>query len=78
MRQPLIALDQLINVWFFWWVPGGVFADETLSAKAWRIRDKWPRMNLIINAIFFWEPDHCRLAYEIELERYDCPPELRA
>jgi hypothetical protein len=76
-RQLLISLDQFINVWFFWWLPGGVWADETLSAKAWRTRFVNPWLYRIIDAIFFWEPDHCRLAWEIEIHRHDLPPELR-
>ena len=77
MRQALIALDQFLNVWLFWWIPGGVWADETLSAKAWRTRHTNTHLYKIINAIFFWEPEHCKLAYEIELARADTPPELR-
>lgn len=77
MRQALIALDQLVNVWLCWLIPGGVWADETLSAKAWRIRGQWPRLYQLIDAIFFWEPDHCHQAYEIELARLETAPKER-
>jgi hypothetical protein len=77
IRQLFISLDQFINVWLFWWLPGGVWADETLSAKAWRTRDINPRLHFAIDLLFFWEEDHCRLAYEIEMARHDMPPEFR-
>ena len=70
--QVLIALDQLINT-LIWGM-----ADETLSARAHRhaLKDrKWPEK--IINALFFWQPDHCRQAYESELERTQVPKESR-
>ena len=68
-----LALDQLLNV-----LCGG-WPDETLSSRAWRWhRDgvrSWPRT--VIDALFFRIPDHCRRAYENELKRVQCPPEMR-
>ena len=29
----------------------------------------WARRRNIINGIFFWQPDHCRWAWEMEVER---------
>ena len=71
--QILVAVDQLANT-----LLGGM-ADETLSARAWRhhldgSRD-WPWA--IIDALFFWQTDHCRSAYESEVERRQLPPEYR-
>lgn len=71
--QILVAVDQLANTML------GGMADETLSARAWRhhldgSRD-WPRA--IIDALFFWQADHCRIAYESEVERRQLPPEYR-
>lgn len=71
--QILVAVDQLANT-----LLGGM-ADETLSARAWRhhldgSRD-WPRA--IIDVLFFWQTDHCRSAYESEVERRQLPPEYR-
>lgn len=71
--QILVAVDQLANTML------GGMADETLSARAWRhhldgSRD-WPRS--IIDALFFWQADHCRTAYESEVERRQLPPEYR-
>lgn len=72
MKQVMIALDQLANTVI--WIKGDGFgyADETLSARAWRLRDQsnaWRR----IDRIFFWEAEHCRASYESEVERKHLP-----
>jgi hypothetical protein len=72
MSQPLIAFDQLLNTVV--WVKGDGFgyADETLSARAWRLRETskaWRR----IDAIFFWETGHCQASYESEWQRKQLP-----
>lgn len=76
MIQPLIALDQLLNTVV--WIKGDGFgyADETLSARSWRLRDQsnaWKR----IDRIFFWDNDHCRLSYESEMNRKHLPVEYQ-
>jgi hypothetical protein len=74
LRQTLIAIDQLINA-----LAGG-WADETLSARAWRMRTKsrrWAGAVRIIDAIFFLEHNHCRASYESEQQRCHLPPEYR-
>ena len=72
-KQVLIAVDQLVNAL------GGGWADETLSSRAWRWelagKREWPRR--LIDALFFWEPDHCCESYESERRRLQLPPELR-
>ena len=62
--QVLVAIDQLLNT-----LIGGM-ADETLSARAYRryLRGK-PWCARIINIIFFWQDNHCKEAYESELNR---------
>ena len=75
--QLLIALDQVLNTVV--WIKGDGFgmADETLSARAWRLREKsnaWRR----IDRLFFWQVDHCRQSYLSELLRKHLPPEYRA
>ncbi len=69
-----IAFDQLLNALF-----NGA-CDETLSARAHRLsieRERhWPKR--ILNAIFFWQDDHCKEAYYSEKERNHLPPELRS
>ena len=72
-RNILTALDQFCNTLFLGW------PDETLSSRCYRL-DKdgamhWPKM--VVNRLFFWQKDHCRSAYENELKRIQCPPEMR-
>jgi len=72
--QPLIALDQLLNT--IVWIKGDGFgwADESLSARAWRLRAQssaWKR----IDALFFWEKGHCEASYEAEVLRKHLPNE---
>lgn len=72
MKQFLIALDQLLNTLIWLKGDGFGYADESLSARAWRLRDRskaWRR----IDAIFFWDPEHCKSSYEAELLRRHLP-----
>ncbi|MFZ5821795.1 MAG: pseudouridine synthase [Chloroflexota bacterium] len=73
--QLAIALDQLANTLACGW------ADETLSARAWRCRDtrqSWAVTRRIIDALFFWQDGHCRRAYEAEITRQQLPPQYRS
>ena len=69
MKQVLIAIDQLANT-----ILAG-HADETLSARAYRLsRDRgrhWPRR--VIDAIFFWDENHCERSYQSERLREHLP-----
>lgn len=71
--QIAVAFDQLINTFFGGW------ADETLSSRAWRHKldgsRSWPAW--IIDHVFFWQKDHCRTAWESELNRAHLPPAMR-
>ena len=72
--QFLIALDQLLNALFNGW------ADETLSARAYRRHAKKTRWYItvkLIDGIFFWQNHHCRNSYLAEQERRQLPPEYR-
>ena len=74
LEQVGIAFDQFVNT-----LCGG-WADETLSCRAWRQREKkthWAVTRRVIDALFFWQKDHCKTAYESELQRRHLPPELR-
>lgn len=74
VTQIPIALDQLVNTIFGGW------ADETISSVAWRKRNDnrgWALLRKVIDAIFFWQTDHCESSYESEKERRHLPPELR-
>lgn len=51
----LVAVDQLANT-----LAGGD-PDETISSRAGKSH---PRLARIINALFFWQGDHCRQSIE--------------
>lgn len=72
-KNVAIGFDQLINTLF------RGMPDETLSSRAWRHyvdgSRKWPKV--IIDALFFFDPDHCRTSYESEIERKQSKPEMR-
>lgn len=74
MLQFLIAFDQLLNT-----VIGGK-ADETLSARAYRLSDeslRWYLFMRFLDALFFWQEAHCLEAYESEMQRNHLPAEYR-
>ena len=68
LKQVAIAIDQLLNT-----LLGGM-ADETLSARAHRTGSV---LEPLIDALFFWQADHCADAYRSEKERKQLPPEYR-
>lgn len=68
LKQIAIAIDQLANT-----LLGGM-ADETLSARAHRTGSVWEP---VIDALFFWQADHCQDAYISEKERKQLPSEYR-
>lgn len=76
-----IALDQLINAL----IPPFItlsWSDETLSARTHRAAKRGKIVGKafepFINLLFRWRgPDHCRNAYQKELERRNLPPEYR-
>lgn len=73
LLQVLVAIDQLANA-----ILGGM-ADETLSARAYRMKAKgqkyWGWTASAINLLFFWQrrPDHCERAYLAEVHRRQFP-----
>ena len=76
LKNLLISLDQTINCVV--WIKGDGFGkpDETLSARAWRLRyqsNAWKR----IDRLMFFDPDHCRTSYESELYRKQMPKEYQ-
>jgi hypothetical protein len=66
--QVLIAFDQFVNALLGGW------ADETLSSRAWRTSKTLTR---IIDAILWFDQDHCFESYVSEQLRTQLPPELR-
>lgn len=84
LLQLALAADQFLSVCLFF-LPGGCWADETLSARAWRCRDLAPFTYLqpAIDRLFFWQKDehglrnHCERSFRSERQRRHLPPELR-
>ncbi len=77
MKQFLVAVDQVANT-MVGWVTGDGWADETLSAKAYRLRDKgWGTAYIVINKLFLFQDDHCKSAFLSELKRSHLPIEYR-
>ena len=74
-KQILIALDQLFNT-----LAGG-YADETLSARIYRRRHAswwWDFLYRLVNALFFWQDNHCLDSYMSELNRRHLPHAYRS
>ncbi len=78
LRQVAIAADRLLNA-----CTGG-YADEMLSARAWRLRNSgrvWCAVRVTIDWValhIFRDPDHCREAYISETRRKYAPSEYRS
>jgi hypothetical protein len=55
------------------------YADETLSARSWRLRHVPGGRGAvkIIDTLFFWQEGHCRQAYESKVQRRQLPREYR-
>lgn len=65
-KKLFIAIDQLINTLF------NGMPDETISASIYRNKDRalrWLIAYKVINNIFFWQKDHCKEAWESEINR---------
>jgi hypothetical protein len=73
MRQFLIGVDQLLNTLF------GGYADETISARCWRLQHRKPYSYLrpAIDGLFFWQDEHCRKSYDAEIKRKHSPRSQR-
>lgn len=72
-RNVLLGVDQLANTLL------GGSPDETLSARAWRLRGTsagWARAQRIIDAVFM-DPKHCEDSYTSEKNRKQLPGEYR-
>lgn len=69
LREVAVAIDQLCNA-----ILGG-YSCETVSARCWRLRNFRPYSVLrpLIDAIFFWQPSHCRASYDAQVARHNMP-----
>lgn len=74
LKQIAIALDQLVNTL----IPGG-WADETISARCWRLRSRrgWGVARLVIDTLLCFDKNHCEESYKSELLRTQSAPEYR-
>lgn len=69
----LIGIDQLATALIGGW------PDETLSSYAHRLYVRGKPggfMRNVINRLFWWQEDHCRAAYQHEVERGQFPRSL--
>lgn len=70
LHQLAVAVDQLLNTLL------AGYADETLSSRAYRCQHdkrRWLYARIVIDAIFFWQEEHCRASYISELVRGHLP-----
>ena len=75
LLQCAIAVDQFFNALLC-----GGYADETMSANAYRMEQKGRPagfLRKVIDTLFFWQPNHCEEAYLSEKFRRQSPPEER-
>jgi hypothetical protein len=78
--QLLIAFDQFVHCFLMLVHPRGAWADESLSARAWREgahSKNWDRVRKALDLIFFWDKDHCQNSYASEMNRLQLAPEYR-
>lgn len=71
-KNLLIVVDQTFNA-----ILGGM-PDETLSARAWRLHERYWYANflrLLIDGFFliFFQKNHCKKSYDSEIERKHLP-----
>ncbi len=85
LEQVGVAFDQflvtLIGLALVLWTSAIYYADETLSAMAYRKKDRrrrWYVMYRMINFIFFLQHDHCLEAYLSEKKRNHMPAAYRS
>ncbi|MEO7494728.1 MAG: hypothetical protein ABIT83_17580 [Massilia sp.] len=73
LREVALGVDQLLNA-----ILGG-YASETISSRAWRLRDRRPFRLLrpLIDGIFFWQPGHCKASYENQKARRNMPADYQ-
>ena len=79
LKQLAIAIDQLLNVLIGLIGNRLSWADETMSAHAYRLElergRSWARK--LIDGILFFDKDHCKESYESEILRRQLPPSMR-
>lgn len=76
LKNVLIGIDQTVNC-AIRLSDGFGKPDETLSARAWRLRADHPRLCVWIDRVMFFDPSHCRESYESEVLRKQLPLEYQ-
>ena len=71
-KNVLIGLDQTVNC-LIRLSDGWGFPDESLSARAWRLRVQHPSLCRWIDRIMFFDKDHCETSYLREMQRKHLP-----
>jgi hypothetical protein len=73
LKQVAVAFDQFLNA-----IIGG-WADETLSARCWRLRHVpgWNVARFVVDLVLFFDRGHCEASYRSEVLRLQSPPETR-
>jgi len=61
-QRLLVIISQTFNALILLGDP-----DETVSARAYRT--PWPRVAATLDALWFWEEDHCRASFGRDLQR---------
>ena len=81
LKQILISVDQLAQVAIMTLCRPfrKHYADETFSARCWRLhhRQPWKVLRWIVDRIFFWDPDHCLTSFVAECNGEHLPPGMR-
>ena len=79
LKQLLICIDQLANVLIGLCGGRKAWADETMSAHAWRMylerNRSWAYK--LVDALFWFDKDHCKESYESEVLKRQLPPSMR-
>jgi len=80
MKQLLIAIDQALNCCIFIKGDGFGMADEALSTQLFRrhLQDLLGKsFYLTVDALFFFDPNHCYEIWRSEIERNQLPNHYR-
>ena len=79
LKQLAIAIDQLLNVLIGLVGNRQAWADETMSAHAYRLElersRSWARK--LVDTLLWFDKDHCKESYESEVLRRQLPPSMR-
>jgi hypothetical protein len=81
IKQLLLGIDQTANTLVYMPGDGFGFADETLSARSWRLQQKGNKLaglfRKVIDVLFFWDKQHCYNSFLSEVLRTHLPPDYR-